>query len=416
MSDFCDIDLKSFINEIPKSDVHVHLGGSVRVSTLIDLSKEMGLELPAYTEKELNKILFKDKYENLQEYLAPFKYTEAVMARPKNLERIAYEFAWDNINEGVCYVEVRFAPQNYVNEHIKSIEDVFKYVNNGLNRAKKEYNKSEKVKSEKKISFEYGIIACAIRSISKGISPYFDMFLNVHKYSTKKRVAALASYELVLAMKKAKISMGIPIVGFDLAGAEAGFPAGDHEESYGLAHKFFFNKTVHAGEAYGPESIFQAISNLHADRLGHGYHLFSKEMISNRFIKDKDLYIERLAEYIADRRITIEVCLTSNLQTHPNVGNVYDHSFKHMLKHKLSTTICTDNRTISKTTVSKELELAVKHFKLTRTQLRNNIIYGFKRSFYPGTYMEKRKYVSDVIDKYEAVEKKYFGSINRSEA
>ena len=397
--------LRQFIREIPKCDLHVHLDGSLRVKTLIDLAKKMKVKLPSYTEEGMNKLVFKDKYNDLPEYIQGFGYAIAVMQTPENLERIAYEFAWDNINEGVCYVEVRFAPQFHINKYM-NIEGVVEAVAKGMDKAKSEYNRSPEVASGKFPSFEYGIISCAMRSIALGVSDYFDKFIEVHSSSPSSRVTALASYELVLAMIKVR-DKGLPLVGFDLAGAEAGFPAGEHRDAYALAHRNFFKKTVHAGEAYGAESIFQAITELHADRIGHGYYLFSEEMIKSRVIKDKKEFINRLAQHIADRRITIEVCLTSNIQTNPKIGTIKDHSFRKMLDYKLSTAICTDNRTVSKTTVSKELELAVKNFDLTARELKNCMIYGMKRSFYPGSYIEKRGYVRHIIDFYEIVEARY---------
>ena len=349
--------------------------------------------------------VFKEKYKDLVEYLQGFDYTIAVMQKPENIERIAYEFAWDNINEGVCYVEVRFAPQYHVNKNM-DIEKVLASVAKGMDRAKKEYNSTSDIVNKKRPRFEYGIIVCAMRSIPKGVAEYFDKFYEVHADSSDSRVAALASYEAVLAMIKAR-DHGLPIVGFDLAGAEAGHPASEHAESYALAHKNFFNKTVHAGEAYGAESIFQAITDLHADRLGHCYYLFSEDMIKNPLITNKHDFIKRLVQYIADRRVTIEVCLTSNIQTNPEIQILKEHSFRKMLDSNLSVVICTDNRTVSRTSVSRELELAVEHFDLTYRQLKNCVIYGLKRSFYPGTYNEKRTYARDAINYYESIEKKY---------
>jgi adenosine deaminase len=191
-------------------------------------------------------------------------------------------------------------------------------------------------------------------------------------------------------------------VGFDLAGLEDGFPARDHRAAYEYAHRHFLKKTVHAGEAYGPESIFDAITELQADRIGHGYHLFSPELCGPD-VADPEDYVRRLAEYIADRRVTIEVCITSNLQTNPSIGTVENHRLGHMLKARLSATLCTDNRLISHTTVSREIRLAVDAFEMDLKMLRNTIIYGFKRSFFPGSYREKRTYVRTVIDYYDSV-------------
>jgi adenosine deaminase len=197
--------------------------------------------------------------------------------------------------------------------------------------------------------------------------------------------------------------VGIPVVGFDLAGQEDGYPEIEHQEAYAFAHANFLHKTVHAGEAYGAESIFQAITALHADRIGHGYLLFSPERILDAKIADKARFAERLAEYIADRRVTIEVCITSNLQTNPTIGTVESHALRKMLDKRLSVAICTDNRLVSHTTVTRELALAVGHAGLTARELRDVVIHGFKRSFYPGSYAEKRQYVRKVINHCDAV-------------
>ena len=200
-------------------------------------------------------------------------------------------------------------------------------------------------------------------------------------------------------------------MGFDLAGEEAGYPANDHANAFEYAHRNFLKKTVHAGEAYGPESIFQAITDLHADRIGHGTYLLDAKALKDPDIADPEQYVRRLGEYIADRRITLEVCLTSNLQTNPHMSDLSEHSFRLLRAARLSTTICTDNRTVSNTTVTRELSLAVKHLGLNRHDLKSIIIYGFKRSFFPGSYQRKRAYVRQVIDFYEAVERKHFGDV-----
>jgi adenosine deaminase len=166
-------------------------------------------------------------------------------------------------------------------------------------------------------------------------------------------------------------------------------------------------KTVHAGEAYGPESIFQAITDLHADRIGHGTLLLQTDMIADPAIQDREKYVEELTQYIADRRITLEICLTSNMQTNPRLEHLEDHPFMGMRERRLSTTFCTDNRTVSNTTVSNEIELAVRHLDLTPTELKGSVIYGFKRSFFPGSYLEKRRYVRKIIDYYEVLQAKH---------
>jgi len=218
----------------------------------------------------------------------------------------------------------------------------------------------------------------------------------------------MASLDLARAAVRARDAHGYQVVGFDLAGEEAGYPPGAHKQAYDYAHRHFLKRTVHAGEAYGPESIFQAITDLHADRIGHGTYLLEPDQIRDPDIEDRDHYVERLGNYIADRRITLEVCLTSNLQTNPQLQRLEDHTFSKLREQRISTTLCTDNRLMSNTTVTNELNLAVRHLGLDRHDLKSIIIYGFKRSFYSGSYLSKRQYVRQVIDHYEAVERRHF--------
>jgi adenosine deaminase len=392
------------IAKLPKTDLHVHLDGSLRLKTLVDLAREYRVTLPSYTEEGLKETVFKEKYQNLREYLEGFRYTIAVLQSEVALERVAYELAQDSQAEGVRYVEVRFAPQLHIHSHL-SMDNVLKSVNRGLARAKAEFNSRPEVVREEEPEFAYAIVVCALRHFTEGQSDYYDKILHVHRFSPPERVFALASLELAQAAVKVRREYGLPVTGFDLAGLEAGYPAENHVEAYQYAHKHFLKKTVHAGEAYGPESIFQAITDLHADRIGHGTFLLDTRMISDPSIEDKERYVRELAQYIADRRITLEICLTSNMQTNPHLSRIEDHSFVAMREARLSTTFCTDNRTVSNTTVSKEIGLAIQHLDLSPADLKRSLIYGFKRSFFPGTYLEKRRYVRRIIDYYEKLER-----------
>lgn len=400
--DIQDIDhFEAIVRRIPKNDLHVHLDGSVRLETIIELSRKEGIELPSYTVEGMNELVFKDQYANLGEYLKTFGYSSAVMQKPEHLEQIAYELAIDNQNEGVRYIEVRFAPQLHINKTM-DMETVLTSVNAGLEKAEKEFNRRPEVKADKEPPFRYGIIVCAMRDFGPW-SVYFKNFLDSFSFSDRSDICKLASLELAKGSVRIRDKVGLPIMAFDLAGAEAGNPAADHWEAFQYAHEAFMHKTVHAGEDYGPESIFQAITDLHADRIGHGYFLFDTSKIKNPKIEDKEGYVSDITQYIADRRITIEICLTSNLQTNPSVKRIENHTFKKMLEQHLSTTFCTDNRTVSKTSVTKEIMLALKHFEMNKKTLRNCIIYGFKRSFFPGRYHQKRKYVRQCLNYYDSV-------------
>ena len=398
----------AFLAELPKTDLHVHLDGSLRLGTLIELSRLHKLELPSYTEGGLRETVFKDRYASLGEYLKGFKYTVAAMHDAEALERVAMELAEDNQAEGVRYLEVRFAPQLQVRPGLDAVQ-VIAAVDRGLRRARDQFNRRAAVAEGAEPPFEYGIICCAMRMFASGYSQYYDSLFAAHPDMRPKELFAIASLELARSAVLARDAHGYQVVGFDLAGEEAGYPAGAHKQAYDYAHLHFLKRTVHAGEAYGPESIFQAITDLHADRIGHGTYLLEPDQIRDPEIVDREHYVERLGNYIADRRITLEVCLTSNLQTNPHLQRLEDHTFSKLRANRISTTLCTDNRLMSNTTVTKELALAIKHLGVDRHDLKSIIIYGFKRSFYPGSYLNKRQYVRQIIDHYEAIEHRHFG-------
>lgn len=392
-------DLAELINRIPKTDLHVHLDGSLRLQTLIEFAKKENVELPSATVEGLNELVFKDNYANLEEYLKTFGYSCAVMQKPEYLEQIAYELAQDNQNEGVRYIEVRFAPQLHINKNM-DMKMVIASVDKGLERAQKEFNLRPEVKSGYEPPFYYGIIVSALRAFGP-YSEYYANFINSLAYSDMKNIVGLCSLELARGAVKTRDELGVLIVALDLAGAEKGNPAKDHRKAFQYAHENFLAKTVHAGEAYGPSSIFQAITECHAERIGHGLFLFDATKVDDDSSTDKEKYVDELSQYIADRRVTIEVCLTSNLQTNPALKSLEQHSFKKMIERELSTSICTDNRTVSKTTVTNEIKLVLQNFDMNPRTLKNIIVYGFKRSFFPDRYAKKREYVRKCIDYYE---------------
>lgn len=388
------------IRRLPKTDLHLHLDGSMRIPTLIEMARAMKVKLPSETEAGLRETVFREHYADLGEYLHGFKYTCAVLQSAENLERAACELAEDNQAEGVRYIEVRFAPQLHAHDELDTVE-VLRAVDRGLRRAKETFNRRPEVAGGAEPPFDYGIIACAMRYFDHRFSSFHKAFMEAHRYSPPDRVCGLATMELVLAAERARDHHGVPVVAIDLAGPEDGYPPRDHRDAYRYAHRRFFRKTVHAGEAYGPESVFQAITELHADRIGHGTLMLDPTAIRSKAIADREDYVRDLAEFVADRRITIEVCLTSNQQTNPAFRRLEDHPFRKMMEHKLSVTLCTDNRLVSNTTVTDEIVKAVETFGLSVGDLKNIIVYGFKRSFCPGDYATKREYVRRCMDYFE---------------
>ena len=450
----------AFLREIPKTDLHVHLDGSLRLDTLIALAADMGLSLPAQTEAGLRKLVFKETYSSLVEYLAGFAYTSAVMRTPENQERVAYEFAVDNYEEGVYYFEVRFAPQLHCSENM-NIEQVLHAVNRGLRRARDEFNVKDE-RSSRSSPFaspasgsssspsslpppprrEYGIIVCALRMFGDWASPYYKAFCEAHKHEPQERVVGLASYALVAstvaAIEAAEAAAGpeegtpftLPVVALDIAGAEAGYEAMWHKEAFDAAHKKRLSATVHAAEAFGPESLNQAVTCLHADRIGHGFHLFSDDLVqdpknggegkdeggassssssssssSAGSRKQRADYVENLVRYVDQRGVAFEVCPTSNLHTMPELAakGLGAHAAKRMIEENLDVTINTDNRLVSRTDTVKELGSVIDAFALSPAQVRRVVKCGFERSFFPGTHLEKQQYVAQAMRYYDAV-------------
>ena len=469
----------SFLLRIPKSDLHVHLDGSIRLSTLIDLAKQQNISLPSYDEEELKATVFPKTYASLEEYLRGFGYITNVLRTPEALERVAYEVAMDAYNVGVRYIEVRFAPQLHATPGELSIEEVICNVNRGLERAVCDADELDRRSGEmdKVTAYDsdapphhYGIIACAMRFFLPVFSPYYEAFWEVHKGEDPHRVFGLASVALVTAVnnlrEKGKCCHGcecgqcndclfgnnssnngncvgddddgeehgdalkthdhdyiLPIVAIDVAGAESGYPASDHKEAFDLSHQIFLNKTVHAGEAYGPESIFSAITDLHAERIGHGCNLFRWDIIGEgegraykeptKATKKEEMsddqkrgYVENLTRYLGTMRICIEVCLSSNLQTMPELGgDLRSHPARKMIDEGLAVTFCTDNCLVSHTDMIQELTLAADAFDLSPGQMRNLVFNGFKRSFMAKRYRAKRDYNRRIISYYKKIEK-----------
>eukprot|EP01134_Creolimax_fragrantissima_P002626 CFRG2626T1 len=410
---------EEFLAALPKTDLHLHLDGSVRLETLIDLAQKEGVELPAYTVEGLQTLVFKEHYEDLFEYLAGFGLVGKVLQSAENLERVAYELGEDCFRENCRYIEVRFAPQLHFNETLDILQ-VVRAVNNGLRRAKDEANKADGVASGSEPEFDYGVICTAMRMFSPQFSDYYRDLSRCHKFAPDKTLQTMASQELARAAVYLRDVEKLPIVGFDLAGSEDGYPAKIHEEAFQYVTKHFMNRTVHAGEAFGPESIFQAIIGCNAQRIGHGYHLFNEDYVTATDVVPKK-FVEDLVQYVAEQRICMEVCLTSNLNTMPLLRELplSEHAFGNMLNEDLSITLSTDNRSISRTNMTKELGLAVEHFKLGPSSLRELIMNGFKSSFHPSRNAKfKKTYVEKIMKYYDSIEYKYgfYGTASVHEA
>ena len=314
---------------MPKTDLHVHLDGSVRISTLIDLAKKQNIDLPTNSADALKKILVPGfKCKNLEDYLRPFDIVLSVLQEEEALYRVAYELAEDAAKENVWYMEVRYSPILHTEKGMK-LPMIIDAVLSGLRKAEKKYD------------IKTGVIICGMRNIS----PESSIMLA----------------DLAVAYKNRGV------VGFDLAGIEESYPAKHHREAFYRILNNNINTTAHAGEAYGPESIHQAIHYCGAHRIGHG----------TRLLEDGDLL-----NYVNDHRIPMEICLTSNVQTKAT-ASLEKHPLKFYYDFGLRTTINTDNRLISDTTVTNELGLAAKYANLNMNDLKTLIVSGFKSAFLP---------------------------------
>jgi len=319
----------ALIRALPKTDLHLHLDGSLRLDTILDLGHEQGIRLPADEHESLARLVRMGEGErSLERYLKAFDVTLSVLQEAEALERVAYELAVDCADENVRYIEVRFSPILHT-RHGLSLKESVEAVRTGLQRAEAEHG------------IQTGIILCGIRHISPESS--------------------LVLAQLALEYK------GAGVVGFDLAGAEEHFPAKKHREAFFLILNNNINCTVHAGEAFGPSSIAQAVHYCGAHRIGHG----------TRLREDPDLMA-----YVNDHRIPLEMCLSSNVQTGA-VTRMEDHPVKYYLDQGLRVTLNTDNRLMSNTDLCKEYGLGVRNCGLTLADLEEIVIFGFKSAFLP---------------------------------
>lgn len=338
---------KEQIKLFPKTDLHLHLDGSIRLGTILDLAQQEGIDLGTTSEKELAKMIHMgENCDSLVDYLKAFDITLSVMQTEESLYRAAYELAEDVSKENVRYMEVRYAPILHMEKGL-SLTQIIEAVLRGLKAGERDFG----VRS--------GVIISGIRNISS-------------EYS-------LRLAELAVAYKNHGV------VGFDLAGAEANYPAKDHQEAFKLIRFNNINSTCHAGEAYGAESIHQALHIIGAHRIGHG----------TRLREDGDLL-----NYVNNHRIPLEVCIKSNVQTGV-VKDIKTHPVKFYYNFGIRVTINTDNRLITDTTVTDELYLLHTELDFTIDDIRTIIINGFKSAFLP--FHQKKQFLRRIVAEIDPI-------------
>ena len=188
----------ALIRALPKTDLHVHLDGSSRIPTLIELARDATVKLPSETEEGLRETVFKPAYGSLVEYLAGFEYTVAVLQTKEALERTAYELAWDNIDEGVRYIEVRFAPHLHMHDGL-SFDDVIAAIVSGLDRARIEHELSPAVSVDGEPPFRFGLIVCAMRAFGPETGTWYTRLFRQFPEAPRKQIYRMASLELARA-------------------------------------------------------------------------------------------------------------------------------------------------------------------------------------------------------------------------
>lgn len=340
------------LKTIPKVLLHDHLDGGLRPQTIIELADEMKYKkLPTKDPAELAEWFHRGANKgNLVEYLQGFEHTTAVMQTKEALTRVAYEMMEDMKNDGVVYVETRFAPVFHTNKGLY-LEDTVKAVLEGLEMGKRDFGVG------------YGLILCGMRNMKN----------------------TLEIAELAVNFRRDGV------VGFDLAGEEGGYPPKKHVEAFQFIQRANFNITIHAGEAFGKESIWQAIQWCGAHRIGHATRLIED------IVLDSDGNVAAfgdLAQYVLDKRIPLEICLLSNVHTGA-VDRIENHPFGIFYKEKFRVTLNTDDRLMSDTTMTKEFMTAIKYFNLNFDDFEKITINSMKSAFIP--YKERLHYIYNVI-------------------
>jgi len=313
---------------LPKAELHVHLDGSLRPGTLLELAGAAGVPLPCRDADALRHYMRVDDARNLDDYLARFALTVAVLQTPEALERVAYEMVADAAADGVRYLEVRYCPALSCHAGL-GLAEVTRAERRGLLRGEREFG------------VRTAIITCSLRHFDPAVSEEI-----------------------------AETAVGLRdqgVVGFDIAGGEASHPAGPHRHAFEIAARGGLGITVHAGEAAGPASVAEAIFECRADRIGHG----------TRLIEDP-----ALVDYVRDREIPIEINLTSNVQTRA-VPEIARHPLRAYLDRGLTVTLCSDNWLMSDVTLSGEYALAEARLGVSAAEVHRLILTGFRAAFLP---------------------------------
>lgn len=346
---------KDQIKRIPKVLIHDHLDGGLRPQTIIDIAQEIGYAaLPTQDAGEL-ATWFRQSCDSgsLVRYLETFSHTIAVMQRREDIIRVARECVLDLARDGVVYAEIRVAPELFTEKGL-TLDEIIEAILEGYRQGMQD-------------------------AASEGYPiKVYSLLCGMRQNNRSQEVA-----ELVVKYRDKGV------VGFDIAGPEAGFPPSDQKDSFDYLRKESAHFTIHAGEAYGLPSIWEALQICGAERLGHGVRIIDDIDFSGPQPK-----LGALASYVRDRRIPLELCPTSNLQT--GAAHSYaEHPIGALAELRFRVTLNTDNRLMSQTSMSLEMEECVSAFGWSFAQLQRVTINAMKSAFIP--YPERLAIIEEVI-------------------
>lgn len=341
---------------LPKVLLHDHLDGGLRPATIVALAEESGYDgLPTREPAELAQWFVEACASgSLVRYLETFAHTVGVMQSRSALVRVAAECAEDLAADGVVYAEVRYAPEQHVEGGLSLVEVIE--------------------------AVQEGFVAGAARAAAAGNPIRIGTLLTAMRHAARSREIA----ELAVTYREAGV------VGFDIAGAEAGFPPTRHLDAFEYLRRENAHFTIHAGEAFGLPSIWEAIQWCGADRLGHGVRIIDDVTVE----ADGSVRLGRLAAYVRDKRIPLEMCPSSNVQTGV-ADSIAAHPIGLLTDLKFRVTINTDNRLMSATSMSREFALLADAFGYGPADFRWFTVNAMKSAFIP--FDERLALIDDVI-------------------
>ncbi|MEE1817271.1 adenosine deaminase [Streptomyces sp. SP18ES09] len=344
------------IRRAPKVLLHDHLDGGLRPGTIIELAQEQGYEQLPETEPDKLGVWFREAADSgsLERYLETFAHTCAVMQTRDALFRVAAECAFDLAEDGVVYAEVRYAPEQHLESGL-TLEEVVEAVNEG-------FREGERQARANGHRIRVGALLTAMRHAARA--------LEIAELANRYRDSG--------------------VVGFDIAGAEAGFPPTRHLDAFEYLKRENNHFTIHAGEAFGLPSIWQALQWCGADRLGHGVRIIDDIEVAD----DGSVRLGRLAAYVRDKRIPLEMCPSSNLQTGA-AASFAEHPIGLLRRLHFRATVNTDNRLMSGTSMSREFELLTEAFDYTLDDMQWFTVNAMKSAFIP--FDERLAMINEVI-------------------